>query len=173
MTSSKHPKILIAYASKYGATKKSAEGIAACLPGGADLLPIARGTTADISAYDTIVIGTSIYMGKPLKVLTPFCKRHEDALLSKRVALYMCCIQDQDKSVQDQFAIAFPLKLRAHAIAMALMGGEVDPSRLKFLDAQIMKLVMSEQPKELREKPLSTLQPERYARFAEILMGEP
>jgi len=163
-------KTLIAYATKYGTAKKCAEKIAQHLPMGADLLRIEKGVQIDLSAYDLVVIGTPIYMGRPRKEIKPFCKKHMDALLARRVALYMCCIQDQEQSVNDQFALAFPQALRQHALAMALLGGEVHPEKLGFLDGLIMKMVTASQPKELRAKPVSTLSDERFARFAEVLV---
>jgi len=166
-------KTLIAYATKYGTAKKCAEKITRHLPMGADLLQIEKGTAANLNAYDLVVVGTPIYMGRPLKVVKPFCERHMDALVARRVALYMCCIQDQEKSVNDQFALAFPQKLRKHALAMALLGGEVYPESLKFFDGLIMKIVTSSQPKELRMKPVSSLVEERFARFAEVLSETP
>ncbi|MCL1796520.1 MAG: flavodoxin domain-containing protein [Clostridia bacterium] len=164
-------KTLITYATKYGTTKKCAEKIAQNLPQGADLFMIEKGVTVTLHAYDLVVIGTPIYMGRPLKAVKSFCKRHMDELLARRVALYMCCIQDQEKSVNDQFALAFPQALRKKALAMALLGGEVHPESLKWIDGLIMKAVTSSQPKELRMKPVSSLSEERFARFAEVLLG--
>lgn len=166
-------KTLIAYQTKYGATKRCAEQIAAKLPDGADLLEIKPGTKADLSPYDTVVIGTPVYMGKPCKAVQPFCKRHMDALRKCRVALFLCCMQDQEKAVKDQFALAFPQALRQHAFAMALLGGVVNYAKLRFFDGLIMKLVTSGQPKSPDLNAVTTLSEERIERFAEILQGKP
>jgi len=59
--------ILVAYASKCGATAELAERIASdlCSTGfRADLLP--AGKVKDLTGYRAVVIGTAIYMGKPL-----------------------------------------------------------------------------------------------------------
>lgn len=166
-------KTLIVYATKYGGTRRCAEDLAKKLPGGADTLRITKRLRADLSKYDTVVIGTSVYMGKPRKELRAFVKRHMGALLEKRTGLYMCCMQDAKKTVEDQFAIAFPQALRRHAFAMALLGGSVDYAALNAIDRFFMKLVTAGLNRPEGETLVSTVDEERISRFAEIIAGAP
>lgn len=79
-------RILVAYASKYGATKGIAERVAEVLK--ADGLPVDlldAGDVKDISTYPYVVLGSAMYIGQWYKPAMKFLKRHVDALEAKEV----------------------------------------------------------------------------------------
>jgi menaquinone-dependent protoporphyrinogen oxidase len=82
-------RILVAYASRHGATAGIAERIAADLRD-AGLLAEARSVDAirDVSPYDAFVIGGSAYMFHWLKEATGFVKRHRATLAERPVWLF-------------------------------------------------------------------------------------
>ena len=74
-------KILVAYATKYGATAEIAEKIGevfrqAGLP--TDVLRADR--VRDLAAYQAVVLGSGVYMGKWRKEAAQFLKTYEEAL---------------------------------------------------------------------------------------------
>ncbi|MEK0155872.1 flavodoxin domain-containing protein [Arthrobacter oryzae] len=77
-------KVLVAYASRHGATAGIAERIAADL-GAAGLPAEARSVSEyfDAAPYDAFVIGGATYMAHVMKDVTAFVKTHQ-ALLSER-----------------------------------------------------------------------------------------
>jgi menaquinone-dependent protoporphyrinogen oxidase len=82
-------KILVAYASRHGATQGIAEHIAAKLQrSGLDvtLRPVAD--TGPIDGYDAFVIGSAAYMGGWLGDATAFTRRHRDLLAHRPVWLF-------------------------------------------------------------------------------------
>jgi menaquinone-dependent protoporphyrinogen oxidase len=82
-------KILVAYASRHGATRGIAECIAATLEQtGLDvtLQPVADAGAID--GYDAYVIGSAAYMGGWLGDATTFVRRHRDVLAGRPVWLF-------------------------------------------------------------------------------------
>lgn len=127
-------KTLIVYSSKYGCTEKCARQIAAHLGGAVALHNIkTRKPAADPASYDRVVIGSSIYVGKPAKEITEFCHRNLDRLQSKKVGLFICCMED-GLTAENELNSAFPEPLRRQAVACDYFGGEVILSRLNTLD---------------------------------------
>jgi menaquinone-dependent protoporphyrinogen oxidase len=82
-------KVLVAYASRHGATAGLAERIAAVLRE-ADLAAEARPVTevTDVESYDAFVIGSAAYMFHWLKEATRFVKRHHARLADRPVWLF-------------------------------------------------------------------------------------
>ena len=82
-------KILVAYATKYGATAKIAEKIGLVLREaglGTDVLAVK--SVKDLSPYKAIVLGSAVYIGKWRKDASAFLKDNEAALAEKPVWLF-------------------------------------------------------------------------------------
>jgi menaquinone-dependent protoporphyrinogen oxidase len=74
-------KILVAYATRHGATQGIAERIAATLTGdGLDVTLRPVDAIDTVEGYDAYVIGSAAYMGGWLKEATRFVRRQHDAL---------------------------------------------------------------------------------------------
>ena len=164
-------KTLVAYATKYGGTKSCAERLARKLPQGAELVELTQGMQVDLAPYDTVIVGCSIYMGKPRKEAMDFCQRFEKELMQKNVGLFLCCMQDMDKAVKQQMALAFPRPLQEHASSLGVLGGVVNYTKLSRKDAFIMKMVVGDLRKKTEDGTLSTVSDERIDRFLELLAG--
>lgn len=163
---------LIAYAGKYGATRECAEHIAGLLPGETKLHDLEQDPSAALEPYDTVVIGCSVYMGKPRKAAIQFCRKETPALLEKKVGLFLCCIQDLDKTVAQQFSLAFPKALMEHAVVHGQLGGIVDFDKMKPFDRFIMNIVAGDLRKKTGSNRISTLSDERIERFCQLLQTE-
>lgn len=117
-------KILIAYASKYGCTEKCAKALSKKLSGNVDFLDLRRSKNAvDLSMYDGVIIGGSIYMGRIQKQVSEFCDRNLNELTNKRVGLFICCMAE-GKVAQQELGNVFPQRLLDGAIAKEYFGGE-------------------------------------------------
>jgi menaquinone-dependent protoporphyrinogen oxidase len=82
-------KILVAYATRHGATKGIAEHIGATLERAGldvDLRPVE--TAGPAEGYGAFVIGSAAYMGSWLSEATSFVRRHHDLLADRPVWLF-------------------------------------------------------------------------------------
>jgi menaquinone-dependent protoporphyrinogen oxidase len=81
--------MLVAYASRYGATRGIAERIAAKLIDAGQQVDVrAVGEVGDAAGYDAFVIGSATYMGAWLKDARAFTRSHEAQLSLKPVWLF-------------------------------------------------------------------------------------
>lgn len=112
-------KILVAYASKHGATMGIAERIAQTLERnglGVTLKPASD--TGPIDEYDAFVIGSAAYMGGWMGEATTFVRHHRDILASRPTWLFSSgptgC-DPVDANGQDQIEIARPKEFEEFA----------------------------------------------------------
>ncbi len=82
-------KILVTYATKYGATKEIAEKIGAVLSQAgltADVLPVEG--VRDLAAYRGVILGSAVYIGKWQKEAAAFLQANEKALAGQPVWIF-------------------------------------------------------------------------------------
>lgn len=150
--------ILIAYASKTGTTKECAERLAAQLPD-ALLCDLTR-ETRDPALFDTVIVGGSIRMGMLHRAAAGYLKTHEQALLSKRLGLFICnCFVDREA---EMLKTAVPQGLLSHALCACSFGGRMDMSRQRGID----KLVCKMAAKSVSGGGAGDILPERIEQFA-------
>lgn len=131
----------IVYSSKYGCAAACAEYIKAGLEGTATLIDVDK---ADLQAirlrdYDTVVLGSSIYVGAVSKKMRALCKSALDTLCQKRVGIFICC--GFAEQMQEYLSKNFPAPLLEHARVVKAFGGEARMERMKGLDKLVMKAV--------------------------------
>lgn len=123
-------KIAIVYATKYGCTKKCAEILKSYLHGEVSIYS-AKADKINLSQYDAVFIGGSVYMGKIQKEITHFCKRNLKQLLHKRIGLFACCYTPKD--TEGFFETLYPIELINHAFYVTSVGGIMDYEKMNFL----------------------------------------
>jgi menaquinone-dependent protoporphyrinogen oxidase len=82
-------KVLVAYATKYGATAEIAQKIGGVLGQAglqADVLPVDR--VRDLTPYQAVVLGSAVYIGQWRKQAANFLKVNEKALAERPVWLF-------------------------------------------------------------------------------------
>jgi menaquinone-dependent protoporphyrinogen oxidase len=83
------PRVLVAYASKHGATRGIAERVAATLrAGGLDAAARPVAAAGDVAGYDACVVGSAAYFGSWLPEATAFVRDQRDALASRPTWLF-------------------------------------------------------------------------------------
>lgn len=139
-------RVLVAYASKYGATKEIAERLATRLTAaghGAELRPVsAAGKLAD---YDAFVIGSAAYIGHWRKDAAEFVRRNTAALADRPTWLFSSGplgTSPTDAKGRDQRVASVPKEIaefegaitpRAHHVFF----GMLQPAKLGFRDRAI------------------------------------
>lgn len=135
-------KVLIAYSTRRGATKEIAEAIGAPL--------LAKGfevdvrdvrTVRDVRAYDAVIVGSAIYMGRWLRPAVRFVKRHHRDLHARPVWFFQDGPLGEDRKDVEQ---PLPLHVgalarRIHALGVKTFGGRLAPDAKGFVASRMAK----------------------------------
>lgn len=130
-------KTLILYTTHHGTVQKIIEILKEKIED-SHSINIKKEKVPDINAYDTILIGGSIHVGNIQKKIKSFCIENIDKLKRKKVGLFLCCMFEGEKALQ-QFENAFPEELRNQAIAKGLFGGEMLLNKMNFIEKIAVK----------------------------------
>ncbi|HEX2952780.1 MAG TPA: flavodoxin domain-containing protein [Bacillota bacterium] len=133
-------KRLIIYASKYGCTESCAKRLAAMLPGEIDLIDLNSNDITDLSGYDQVILGGSIYAGQAPKRIREFSGRNLSMLLSKKVALFLCCFETGDNA-QSYIKRTFPDSLVRQSMATEFFGWELHFNKMNRFERWIVKKI--------------------------------
>lgn len=156
-------RVLIAYGTKYGSTEKCATLLAQKIVGEVDLVNLKVKEIEDITEYDKIIIGTSVYAGRVFKEVTKFCKENLDLLKKKKVSIFTCGMLDGQKA-EEQFNNCFPNELLQSVVAKGCLGGEFNFDKMGFADKIIAKMVSKAQ-----KSNTSTISKENIDKFAKLV----
>ena len=142
-------KVLVAYASKYGATKQIAEKIGEVMRQAglsADVLPAEQ--VKDPSAYQAVVLGSAVYIGKWRKQAAKFLKENEKILAERPVWLFSSGPAGEGDPVELLQGWTFPDGLqpiaeRIQPRDIAVFHGDVDVEKVNFIERAMIKNVES------------------------------
>ncbi|EOD01165.1 flavodoxin domain-containing protein [Caldisalinibacter kiritimatiensis] len=155
-------KTLIIYGTKYGCTEKCAKILSEKLTEEVELYNLKEVNDIDISDYDKVIIGGSVYIGKIRKEVTKFCLRKLNELKGKKVGLFICCMADGE-AAEKQLNDVFPKELMTNAIAKENFGGEFIFNKMNFFDRFIVKKVSK------TDTDQSNIHIENINRFAQLM----
>ncbi|MEG0919102.1 MAG: flavodoxin domain-containing protein [Anaerovoracaceae bacterium] len=140
---------LILYASKYGCAMDCGVEVKNKLSGDVVLVDIKNNNDKiNLEQYDTVIIGSSIYVGAIPKELKNFCADNIDILKSKKVGIFLCCasMDEADK----YFESNFPEDLLRSAKVVKAFGGEARVDKMGFMDKMIVKVATKGNPQGLK-----------------------
>jgi menaquinone-dependent protoporphyrinogen oxidase len=136
-------KTAIIYASTYGSTKQMAESLHSQLPD-SQVFDIKK-SDVNLSSFDAVILGSSIYMGQIDKQLKNYVTRNKNEIQSKKRGIFFCCAFEEN--VREYVHANYPAELAQDAVVMT-MGGEMDVSKMRFAHKMITRMVQnSEQGK--------------------------
>jgi len=142
----------IVYSSKYGTTKKICETIKSEMRDSDSVELIAlenHPEQMDLNQYQSVILGTSIYAGKPRKAMVEFCKRHEKELLQVRLALFVCGM-DRGNAIKEIEA-AYPSSLLNHSCSTSFFEGEYRLDKMKLADRMLLRVFFKVKESKMRE----------------------
>jgi menaquinone-dependent protoporphyrinogen oxidase len=137
--------ILVAYASKAGSTAEVAVAIGEVLRErgyGVDVKPIQENPTVD--GYQAVIVGSAIRMGNWLPEAVAFVKKNQDRLRQMPTAFFTCHrlnTGDDEASRQTREAYTAPVRQILTPEAEVFFSGEMDYTKLKFVDRTLAKAV--------------------------------
>lgn len=140
-------KILVAYATQYGATAEIAEKIGQVLRAAglqADVLPVDR--VRDLAPYRAVVLGSGVYIGQWRKPAAQFLKAHAQALAERPVWFFSSGPTGAGDPSEEAQGWRFPKGLQPLADQIqprdiALFHGALDASKLNFIEKWMLKNV--------------------------------
>ena len=134
--------IAILYSSKYGTTATICQAIGKHLETKASITLVDIDRKSDIcwSDYDTVVLGTSIYAGKPRKQMSQWCAQNQATVREKRLFLFVCGMDKPHAATE--LEAAYPPSLREQAIATTFFEGEYRLETMRFFDRMILQLLV-------------------------------
>ena len=132
--------ILVAYATKYGATAEIAEKIGQVLRQAGlrtDVLPTDR--VSDVSPYKAVVLGSAVYIGRWRKEAATFLKANEKALAERPVWLFLSGPTGEGEPVELTKGWRFPKALqpiadRIRPRDIAVFHGNVNMKKLNLIE---------------------------------------
>ncbi len=133
-------KTLIAYATKHGCTERAAVELSKHLDGEVELVNLKNVSKIDLTYYERVIIGGSIYTGKIQKLVKEFCAQNLEELQTKDLGLFICCMEEGENA-QKQLMDSYPGELFWSAKSTAVFGGEFNLDRLSFIQKLIVKKV--------------------------------
>ncbi len=158
-------KTLLVYESTHGCTEKCSSRLNELLKAETDVVRLKRLGRPSIRKYHTIVIGGSIHAGMMQSRVRKFCEDYLDILMHKKIGLFVCCMEEGEKA-KEQFENAFPDKLKEHAIAKGIFGGEFNFERMNFFQKAIVRKVKG------ISETVSRIDHEEIERFAATLNAQ-
>jgi menaquinone-dependent protoporphyrinogen oxidase len=131
--------VLVVYATKYGSTGEVAEAIAARLRTlGVEATARPAAEVKDLSGYSAVVLGTALYFFRWRGEAHRFVQRNRKALASLPVAVFgLGPIEDKPEQytgAREHLDKGLAKHAWLHPVAVAVFGGKLDPSVLRFPD---------------------------------------
>lgn len=138
-------KVLVAYATKYGATAEIAEKIGAVLRGAGlavEVLPAEQ--VSNPSAYRAFVLGSAVYVGQWRKEAVEFLETNEKLLAERPVWFFSSGPTGEGDPVELMKGFRFPEAQQAIADRVrprdiAFFHGELDPQKLNLPERLLVK----------------------------------
>ena len=127
-------RVLVAYASRHGATAEIAEAIGQALRDvGLEVEVIEASAVADVSRYEAVVLGSAVYVGRWLETARSLVDESGDALADRPVWLFSSGpIGDPPKPEAEQAVQIDDVSERTGARDHRLFAGKLDRSALGF-----------------------------------------
>ena len=153
-------KTIILYATKYGAAAEIAKRIATQI-NGAVMHDLKQSNIPDITGFDCVIIGSSVYAGMFRKEAKIFLSQNAEILRQKKFGLFVSGISpDEGKKA---FADNVPNDVLQSAKSAVFLGGIFDPKKAGFMERLIMKVVAKQ------SVYTDTIDNEKIKKFAEAM----
>lgn len=142
--------VLVAYASKYGATAEIAERVAERIRNAGvmvDSLPVKR--VSDITPYDAVVFGSAVYAGNWLRDAVRFLERFKGPLAARRLWIFSSGPTGEGDAVDTLRGWRFPeaqrlLIKQLQPQDIVVFHGKIDPAKLHLGEALIIRALKAD-----------------------------
>ncbi len=156
---------IIIYATKHGCTEKAAKLLKSKLSGDFDMVDLKKDGAPDLSGYDTVILGSPIYIGQMLREMSDFMKKNIDMLLKKRLGVFLCAGEKDPQRLKELLVSVLPSQLYYHAAVKEIFGGELDLKNVGAFMRFMLRVCMG------IKEGYSTLSEEKISSFGRAVAG--
>ena len=132
-------KTLILFASRYGATEEIAYMLKSAVGGDVTVCNV-RERGISLAEYDTVIIGSCVYMFKLDKHIKRFLRRNEKTLMGKRSAIPVLLHHTRHGWVSGALLLAGAARARA---AKDILGGKMQYEKMSYAYKQLFGALMT------------------------------
>ena len=125
---------LILFASRHGSVANAALILAGIIDSEVLVAQFGMDEIPDISRFDSVMIGGSIYIGKVQKEVKAFCESNIDELNGKNLGIFICAGEENPEKRETTLKGNFPSLLLDSANAKGWFGREVHIEDMGFLE---------------------------------------
>ena len=93
----------------------------------------------DVTSFDRIILGASVYVEKIQREMTVFCKKNRELLLTKEIALFICS-GDTGKA-GSRYLKLFGEDIYNHAVSKKLFGSEIYWKKMNVVEKLAMRII--------------------------------
>jgi menaquinone-dependent protoporphyrinogen oxidase len=141
----KMKKVLVAYSSKAGSTSEIAAAIGETLSkSGADVTVEQIKNVKDLTAYQAVVVGSLIRMGRWVPEAKKFVESNKAMLDKIPTAIFTACDtmkEDTEEKRAEVFGYIEPILQIIKPVENGLFAGKMDTSKLSFMDRTIINMM--------------------------------
>lgn len=140
-------RVLVAYASKRGGTAEIAEEIGRVLrDAGLDVDVVPADRAGDPGAYEAVVLGSAVYVGRWRKEAVKFLEAHADTLAQRKVWLFSSGPTGEGDPLELVEGVLVPEALQPvvdqiEPQDVTVFHGILDASELNFIERRMIKMV--------------------------------
>lgn len=132
-------KTLILYTSKYGFTKECISYLRDKLTGDVNIQALDSNNQVELSGYDWIIMGSSVYMGKINKKMKIFSEKNTDKLIESNIALFVSCTTPEE--VDKYLSEGFSTKVYNASKLNTNFGGKIQRDKLNFFERKLTDMI--------------------------------
>jgi len=150
-------KVLVAYASQYGATMEIAERMGVVLRRSGfdvDVLPVDQ--VKDLPSYQSIIIGSGVYIGQWNKKAVRFVSSNQEILVDRRVWIFSSgpTGEGDPEVLLDGWRLPAAVQTVAERIRpqdVAVFHGYINPAKLNFIQRWVIKNIVKKPSGDYRD----------------------
>ena len=132
-------KTLIIYATKNGSVKEVAQLIKKELVGEVKIIDSRDKIIKDISEFDNILIGSSIYFGQLNKRIKRFIFIHRPEIVHRNFGIFLMAAEPKPELMKKQIKNAIPNDLYTSAKIISVIGSEIKLEKFSALIRFVLK----------------------------------